>query len=180
MSDSPWILVARIVRPQGRRGEVVAEIHTDFPESFALRRRLFLIAPDATAPAREVVLAEHRLHQDRIVLKFEGVDSIPEAEALRDFEVAIPIDERVPLKDETFYISDLLGCMLVNTRSGSEPVGRILSVDRESSSAPLLVVQPAAGGEILIPFARAYLKHVDVANKRIEMELPEGLLDLNR
>jgi 16S rRNA processing protein RimM len=182
MSDNTWIVVARIVRPQGRRGEVLAEILTDFPERFALRKRLFLLGPADGADAREVTLEEHRLHQRRIALKFAGIDSISQAETLRDCDVAIPAEERAPLDADTFYVSDLIGCNLVDLRSGLGPIGRITGVDREATTTPLLVLRPAdsAEAEILVPFARAYLRRVDIANKCVEMELPEGLLDINK
>jgi 16S rRNA processing protein RimM len=179
MSDSTWMIVARIVRPQGRRGEVLAEILTDFPERFALRKRLFLLPTGGGSEAREVVLEEHRLHKDRIALKFAGVESISDAEELRGLDVAIPAAERAPLDDDTFYISDLVGCSVIDLRSGSQTIGEVMDVDRESSSTPLLVLRGAGGAELLVPFARAYLKNIDPANKRLEMELPEGLLDLN-
>jgi 16S rRNA processing protein RimM len=174
-SSSPeWVLVARLVRPQGRHGEVLADLLTDFPERFAQRRRLYLLSPEL--PAKPVELENHWLHQGRVVLKFTGIDSIEDAEALRGHEVAIPGNERAPLEDGAVYISDLIGCLLIDSGTGSE-VGVIADVDREASAAPLLVIAGAA--EILIPFARAFQPRIDLAAKRIEMRLPEGLVDLN-
>ena len=106
-----WVLLARIVRPQGRRGEVLADIFTDFPQHFAERKQLFLRPPaggrrDTTREAR---VESHWLHKGRVVLKFSQVDSIAEAETLRGFEVVIPREARLPLVGDAFYISDLLG-----------------------------------------------------------------------
>ena len=171
-----WVVVARIVRPQGRHGEVLADLLTDFPEKFAERRRLFLLAAN-TSP-REVALESHWLHQGRVVLKLAGVESIDEAETLRGIEVAIPRAERAPLEDGAVYIADLVGCQLIDAKSGT-PIGEVADVDRESTATPLLVIETAASGQVLVPFAKAYRPSVDLAAKKISMELPDGLLDLN-
>src|SRR5208337_4561835 len=177
MSDADWAILARLVRPQGRHGEILADLLTDFPERFAERKRLFLVASETSrAPAREVTLERHWLHKGRVVLKFSGIDSINDAELLRGLLVAIPASERAHLTDGAVYSSDLIGGEVVNVSSSPASVGTITDVDRE---AGLLVVQPAGGGEILIPFAKAYLADIDVKGKRIEMRLPDGLLDIN-
>jgi 16S rRNA processing protein RimM len=177
MTSAPWAIVARLVRPQGRHGEILADVLTDFPDRFAQRRCLYLVdAETDPTPAREVTLEQHWLHKGRIVLKFSGVNSINDAETLRNFLVAIPASERVPLTDDAVYISDLIGCEVVDLASSSTPVGRIADVDRE---AGLLIVRPVHGEELLIPFAKDYLVAINTATKRIEMRLPGGLLDIN-
>jgi 16S rRNA processing protein RimM len=177
MSVSDWAIIAQLVRPQGRHGEMVADLLTDFPERFADRKRLCLLASESdTTPAREVALDRHWLHKGRIVLKFSGVDSIDEAEKLRGLLVAIPASERVPLSDDSVYISDLIGCEVIDIASSPIQIGQIKNVDRE---AGLLIVQPSKGPEVLIPFAKTYLVNIDLPAKRIEMRLPEGLLDIN-
>ena len=186
-----WVWLARIRRPQGRKGEVFAEILSDFPEKFAERRRLWLLAASMSAPAgrppehaalREIELTNHWLHKGGIVLHFASVDSISAAEALSGLIVAIPRAERAALSEDEAYISDLIGCTLLDVANvaGAKPVpiGEIIDVDRTAGPVPLLVVRGAAG-EILIPFAKSYLRKVDLENKRIEMDLPEGLVDLN-
>ena len=175
-----WVTLARVVRPQGRKGELLADLLTDFPERFAERRRLFLRA-SRTAVPRQVMLEQHWLHKGRLVLKFAGVDSIEQVDALRGNEVLIPRGERAPLDEDSVYIGDLAGCELYD-RASQVTVGRILDVDRESSNMPLIVLKPAAhlsGGELLIPFAKAYLPKIDLGARRMEMTLPEGLLTLN-
>ena len=176
MSHSDWAILAQLVRPQGRHGEILADLLTDFPERFSDRKRLYLLASDAdSTTAREFTLERHWLHKGRVVLKFSGVDSITEAEALRGLFVAIPYSERAQLSDDPVYIGDLIGCEVVEVGSALR-IGAVKDLDRE---AGLLIVQPAKGGEILIPFAKAYLVSIDPSAKRIEMRLPEGLLDIN-
>jgi 16S rRNA processing protein RimM len=183
-----WVWLARIRRPQGRKGEVLAEILTDFPEKFAERRQLWLLAVDASAHAgglaasaapREVELANHWPHKGGIVLHFAGVDSISAAEELKGMVVAVPQAERAPLAADEAYIGDLIGCLLVDV-AGAEAVnvGEIEDVNRTAGPAPLLVVR-GARGEVLIPFAKSYLRRIDLEGKRVEMALPEGLVDLN-
>jgi 16S rRNA processing protein RimM len=127
-------------------------------------------------PSREITLESHWLHKGRVVLKFAGIDSINDAEGLRGFDVVIPASERAELNDGSVYISDLIGCEVVDLASEAHSIGTIADVDRQAS---LLIVQPAKGGEHLIPFAQAYLVKIDVAAKRVEMRLPEGLLEIN-
>ena len=171
-----WTILARLVRTQGRRGEILADILTDFPERFADRKRLFLVSSETSgAAAREVQLESHWLHKGRVVLKFSGVDSINDAEPLRGLLVAIPASERSVLADDSVYVGDLIGCEVFDLNASRE-VGVVADVDRD---AGLLVVKTPAGEEALVPFAKAYLITMDIAGKRIEMRLPEGLLDIN-
>jgi 16S rRNA processing protein RimM len=174
MSD--WVNLALLIRTQGRWGELLAEILTDFPERFAERTHLHLRKPGAVAPLREIVLESHWLHKDRIVLKFAGVDSMNDAELLRGLEVVIPREQRAPLDDDAAYIDDLVGCTLVDRNSG--PVGAIVDVDRESTLGALLVLETGAG-EALVPFVKAYEPVLDLAARTMTMTLPAGLLDVN-
>jgi 16S rRNA processing protein RimM len=187
-SPEDWVWLARIRRTQGRKGEVFAEILTDFPEKFAERKRLWLL-PDSAAKSahsmvadaspREVELIAHWLHKSGIVLHFAGVDSISAAETLKGLIVALPSSERAALAEDEIYTGDLIGCALIDV-AGAKPVtvGKIESVDRSSGTVALLVVGGAAG-EVLIPFAKNYLRKIYLEAKRVEMALPEGLIDLN-
>jgi 16S rRNA processing protein RimM len=180
-----WVWLARIRRPQGRKGEVFADILTDFPERFADRRRLWLLAEGAAAgrsaapAAREVELVHHWLHKGGVVLHFAGVDSISAAETLAGLIVALPQAQRAPLAEDEFYVGDLIGCELFDV-SGASPtnVGEIEDVDRTAGPVALLVVRGAAG-EVLVPFAKSYLRGIDLVGRRVEMALPAGLADLN-
>src|SRR5450755_2580340 len=105
VSDSPLVLLARLIRPQGRHGEILADILTDFPERFADRKRLCLTKSlgKSAGPPREVALERHWLHKGRVVLKFAGIDSINDAELLRGMDVSIPREERATLADDAVY-----------------------------------------------------------------------------
>lgn len=176
-----WVWLARIRHPQGRKGEVFAAILTDFPERFSERRRLWLLdeRADALAP-RAVELKHHWLHKGGVVLHFADVDTISDAERLAGLIVAIPLEERAALSEDEVYISDLVGCILVDVAKPDRPavVGEIEDVDRDAGPAPILMVRGACG-EVLVPFAKSYLRKIDLDGKRVEMALPEGLVDLN-
>jgi 16S rRNA processing protein RimM len=179
-----WAWLARIRRTQGRKGEVFADILTDFPEKFAERKRLWLL-PEGGSPARaasaprEVELIAHWLHKGGIVLHFAGIDSISAAETLTGMVVAIPQAERAPLAEDEAYIGDLIGCTLVDV-APSEPktLGQIEDVDTTAGPAPLLVIH-GKSGDVLVPFAKSYLRKLDLAARRVEMALPDGLVELN-
>jgi len=177
-----WVWLARIRHTQGRKGEVFADILTDFPEKFAERRNLWLLAASAAGsctPAREVELINHWLHKGGIVLHFAGVDSITAAEALKGRVVAIPRTARAALAEDEVYTGDLIGCTLVDVAQANPvTVGEVEDVDQSAGPVALLVVRGAAG-EVLIPFAKSYLRKIELAAKRVEMALPEGLVDLN-
>jgi 16S rRNA processing protein RimM len=172
-----WTILARLVRPQGRHGEILADILTDFPERFRDRKRLFLVPQETSGTsAREMALENHWLHKGRVVFKFAGIDSINDADTLRGLLVAIPAEERAQLPEDTVYISDLIGCEVVDLNAGEAVIGVVEDFDRD---AGVLAVKTAAGAEALIPFAKAYLVRMDLAGKRIEMRLPAGLLEIN-
>jgi 16S rRNA processing protein RimM len=187
-----WVWLARLRRPQGRKGELYADILTDFPEKFSERKQLWLLKENASPRTeqmhaqsldlpRKVTLSNHWLHKGGIVLHFEGVNSISDAEALAGLIVAIPLEQRAPLAEDEAYIGDLMGCTVFDVATGQPVViGEVESVDRTAGPVPLLVVRGAGGtDEILIPFAKSYLRNVDIESKRIEMALPVGLVNLN-
>jgi 16S rRNA processing protein RimM len=176
-----WAWLARIRKPQGRKGEVFADILTDFPNLFAERRQLTLLNASGEK-LRTVELINNWPHKGAIVLHFAGVNSITEAEALTGLIVAIPREARAPLAEDEVFIGDLIGCQLIDTATTPpRTLGLIEDVDRTAGPVALLVVRPSDPGkeELLIPFAKAYLKKIDLAAKTLEMILPEGLTDLN-
>ena len=188
--NDDWVWLARIRHTQGRKGEVFADILTDFPEKFSERKKLWLLPGSTSASAnatvdalpRQVELAAHWPHKGGIVLHFAGVDSISAAETLAGLIVAIPRAQRAPLAEDEVHISDLIGCAVfdLNGAGSLDPVlvGHIENVDRTAGPVPLLIVT-GSKGEVLIPFAKSFLRKLDIEARRVEMALPEGLLDLN-
>lgn len=158
---------------------MLAELHTDFPERFAERRQLLALAVDGSH--RELQLEEHWFHKGGVVLKFAGVDSITEAEQLGRVELQIPSEQRAPLDEGEAFVSDLVGCEVWAATSG-EPqlLGMVKDLQFGAGEAPLLVIRQKVGStdDLLVPFAAEFLKSTDLKRRRIEMQLPEGLLEL--
>jgi 16S rRNA processing protein RimM len=168
-----------VLKPQGRRGEVLAELHTDFPQRFAERPQLWGLAPDGSR--RELRLEEHWFHKKGVVLKFAGVDSISDAEQLAGWELQIPREERTELEAGAAYVSEIVGCD-VWINGGQRFLGRVTGVQFGAGEAPLLVVKLpvcASENEVLAPFAEEFIEKFDAAAKRIDMRLPQGLLELD-
>ena len=176
--EQEFIVVARILRPQGRRGEVLAEILTDFPEKFSERKQLWLAAENASN-GREYALEDHWLHKGHVVLKFSGIDSIDEAETLSGMLAQIRRHARSELEPGAVYVSDLIGSSVIDVASGQRrTIGRIDNVQRGIGAAPLLAVRDGQR-EFEVPFAEAYIVRFDAAGKVLEMNLPPGLLEVN-
>lgn len=171
--------MARVLGPQGRRGEVLAELHTDFPERFEERRQLWALVPDGSR--EELTVEEHWFHKGGVVLKFAGVESISDAERLKGWEIQVPSEQRSELEPGSAYVSEIVGAD-VWINAGQRFLGRVSEVQFGAGEAPLLVVKLpvcAAQNEVLVPFAEEFVKKFDVAAKRIDMEVPEGLLELD-
>lgn len=166
------IAVARAVKTRGLRGEIVAELLTDFPERFEGLEELIAVAPDGKRMTLR--LAEHWLHQNRIVLKFAGYDSIEAASALVGYELAVPESERVELEEDEFYDWELEGCR-VETIAG-EQLGRVREVLKTGANE-VLVVENEQKREYLIPLAEEICVAIDIEEKLIRVDAPEGLLE---
>jgi 16S rRNA processing protein RimM len=171
---SDFITLARVVKTQGRHGEVAAEIHSDIPGRFAEGMRLFALG--SSQDRRELVVDDLWPHKGLLVLKFAGVDSISEAEALVGNELQVPWSERVNLAPGWTFVSDLLGSLVYDD---GRAIGRIEDVQFGAGEAPLLIVADGAGKTFDIPFAEAYLEAVDLQQRQVRMSLPEGLLEVN-
>jgi 16S rRNA processing protein RimM len=162
-----------VLKTQGRHGEVATELHSDVPDRFRVGLRLSALAQDESR--RELQVEELWPHKGHLVLKFAGVDSISDAEALVGCELQVPRSERAQLDPGWNYISDLIGCVVFD--AGRE-IGKIEDVQFGTGEAPLLIVV-AGNKRCEIPYAEAYLKSVDLEHKQIHMLLPEGMLELN-
>jgi 16S rRNA processing protein RimM len=148
-------------------------LHTDVPGRFSLGLRLFALAKDDTR--RELQIEELWPHKGHLILKFAGVDSISDAETLVGCELQVPSSQRAELESGWNYVSDLIGCVVFD--AGRE-IGKIEDVQFGAGEAPLLIVSQGSKRHE-IPYADAYLKSVDLEHKQIQMQLPEGMLELN-
>jgi 16S rRNA processing protein RimM len=171
-NDGGAVLVGRVVRPQGNRGEVVVAPETDRPEE-----RFNVGAPVTVVHegrSRTLTVRESRAHDGRWVVGFEGVNTIDDAEALRGAELTIDAEALPALETGRYYLHDLAGCT-VETTAGAR-VGVVEKIDTSVGTTVLVV--GAGGREVLVPFAAEICRVVDVAGKRIVIDPPEGLLDL--
>lgn len=186
--------LARLLRPQGRRGELLADLLTGFPELLSSTDGVYVVPAGACSPLPDAqrTLVESQWmptgrNAGRVVVKLAGCDSISAAELLAQNQLMIPVTERPALDPDTFYVSDLVGCALydgetlagevIDVEFATSPDGRV----RIDDAAPLLVVQRAGQSDedepVLVPLVRAFLQQVDMAQHRIVMNLPDGLLD---
>ena len=169
-----FITLARVVKTQGRHGEVAVEVHSDVPDRFTEGMKL-LVLGKAGGTRRDLEVEDFWSHKGLLVLKFQGIETMSDAEALIGSELQVPRNERAELESGWRYVSDLVGSTVFD--HGRE-IGQIEDVQFGAGEAPLLIVSKA-GKEFDIPFAEAYLEQVDLAQKRVRMNLPEGMLEIN-
>jgi 16S rRNA processing protein RimM len=174
-ANGEFITLARVVKTQGRRGEVAAQTHSDVPGRFVFGMKLFVL-PKSQDSRRELEVEDLWPHKGLLVLKFRGVDSIFDAELLIGSELQVLSTQRADLEPGWSYISDLIGCVVLDQ---SREIGRIEDVQFGAGEAPLLMVANAAGKKFEVPFAEAYLEAVDTAQRQVRMNLPEGMLEVN-
>lgn len=195
-----WVIVARILRPRGNKGEVAAELLTDFPARLTQLTEVFLGASNSAA------MSEPRLtgviscwlsqnHKGQAVFHFAGCNSISEAEKFRGLDVLLPIEKRTRLAAGQYFVDDLIGCSVFENFAkpsllASSPcslatapalLGKVKDVQFTGegvAGTPLLAVDTSAG-ELLIPLAEDICTHIDTIARRIDVFLPEGLHDLN-
>lgn len=168
------VVVARAVKTRGLKGELVAELLTDFPDRFADISSLIALSPNGE---RELVeLENYWFQQDRVVLKLVGFDSIETATRFVDYVFAVPEAERVELESGYFYNWELEDCA-VETSEGAQ-IGRVSEVLRLGGEIDTLAVEDAAGKRYLIPMVESIVLDVDVAARKIRIDPPEGLLEL--
>ena len=163
-----WIAVPLLGKTRGIRGEITALALSPKPERFEGLEEVFLFGN-----GERLEVENTWFHQGTLIFKFRGVDTISDAERLYGAEVRLPIERRIPLEPGEFFQSDLLGCDIVDRRSG-QSLGRV-SAWQDGGGSGLLVV----GDGLLIPFVRAICVEIDTAGRRIAVDLPEGLKDLN-
>jgi len=169
LPEDGWIAIAVLGKTRGNRGELTAFPLSGKPERFQTLQEVFLFG---SGTRYEVESAW--FHQETLIFKFRGVDTISAAELLNGAEVRIPLEQRTPLEPGEFFQDDLLGCQVIDRRSG-QTLGKVTGW-QDGGGSGLLVVNEG----LLIPFARSICVEIDPADKRIAVELPEGLQDLNR
>ena len=178
MSPDPkgeFITLARVVKTQGRIGEVAAEIHTDVPDRFTVGMKLSALAKSGDA-RREVEIEDLWPHKSLLVMKFVGIDSINDAELLIGAELQVPGEQRAELEQGWNYISDLVGCTVID--AGRE-IGKIEDVQFGAGEAPLLIVTDKNGKKYDVPYAEAYLEKIDLKERQVRVKLPQGMLEVN-
>ena len=166
------VLIARAVKTHGLKGEVVAELLTDFPERFEDLEEVVLVSPAGEQKIGS--LEDFWLQRDRVVLKLGGYDDVDAAKQLIGYEFAVPESDRVELEDDEFYDWELEGCTV---KVGDENIGQVRSV-MKTGGAEILVVSDESGNEKLVPLAASIVVAIDPAAKTIVVDPPEGLLDL--
>lgn len=167
------VVIARAVRTHGLKGEIVAELLTDFPERFEDLDELILVSPAGERKLGQ--LEAHWFQKDRVVLKLAGYDDVDRAKELVGYDFAVPEADRVPLEEDEFYDWELEGCTV---RAGDGNIGEVRSVMRTGGAAPVLVVADDSGTERLVPLAAEIVVSIDKATRVILIDPPEGLLDL--
>lgn len=168
------VLVGRVARTHGHRGAVIVNPDTDFPEArFAAGATVWMLREGGAVP---VAIRDAMFHNGRPVLTLEGVETMNDAERLRGAELRVPERELQALPDGAFYIFQLVGCEVRTV--GGETVGPVTAVEGELGSQRLSVASP--DGEVLVPLVTAICVSIDVAGRRIVIDPPAGLLDVNR
>jgi 16S rRNA processing protein RimM len=165
------VAVAKILKTRGLRGETVAELLTDFPERFENLEQVTGIAP--TGGHLDLKIEKFWFQKGRVILKFAGYDTVEAAEALRNYEVCVPESEAVELDEGEFFDWELKDCR-VETLQGVE-IGAVREVMR-TGGTEILVVQ-GADKEYLVPFSETICVRVDIEEKLIRIDPPEGLLE---
>ena len=167
------VLVGRIARTHGHRGQVIVDPATDFPDQrFAAGAVLHTMRDGQPGT---VTITAMRMHQGRPVLTIGGIDTMDAAETLAGVELRVPESALAPLPDGMFYEHDLIGCTLVTT--GGREVGTVRTV--EGGGGTIRLIAGAGREEIQVPLVHEICVTIDVARKRIVIDPPDGLLDVN-
>ena len=166
------VVIARAVRTHGLKGEIVAELLTDFPERFEDIDELVLVSPSGERTSGQ--LENFWFQKDRVVLKLAGYDDVERAKALIGYDFGVPESDRVPLESDEFYDWELEGCTV---KVGDKSIGQVRSV-MKTGGAEILVINDEAGKEQLVPLAEPIVVEIDTTAKTIVIDPPEGLLEL--
>ena len=169
-----FIAIARIARTRGNRGEVLADLYTDFPDRFNLLREVWLESDDGHRQL--LALEDSWEHKGRRVIKFAGIDDISSAEAFVGYWIKIPADQAMPLPEGTYFDHDLIGCVVQDTRGNH--IGIVSEVLHIGANNCLVVRD--LDREFLIPAVESICIKISTREKRILVDPPEGLMDLSK
>lgn len=167
------LLIGRVARAHGNRGQVIVNPETDFPEDRFQAGRSIFVGPEGSAARREI--REVRFHQGRPILTFSDVTTMDDAEALAGADLWVAAADVAPLPDGTFYRHDLIGCRVVDV--DETVVGTVTRVEGTLERSHLVV--QGNRGEMMIPLAAEICVRVDPRARLIVVDPPEGLLDVN-
>ncbi len=167
-----FVGIARIVKTRGIRGEVSAELLTDFPERFASVGQVRILCSENQYWED---LERYWFHQERIILKFRDRDLPDAVQELVGGEVQIPEDQRVSLPEGSYYDSDLIGCRVLE---GEELLGKVFRILRMGAEMSNLVIVGEKGQELMVPLVQKMITRIDVQQKLIQVKLPPGLVEL--
>lgn len=167
------VVIARVVRARGIRGEVACAVETDFPERLLSLEQVTIWMPDGSR--FKVNVEDHWFHKDRVILKFEGYDTMTAAQNLAGGRLVIAEADLEPLGEGQFFEHQVIGSEAV-TPDGRN-LGRVTKLMR-TGGTDVIVLESADGREQLVPFADEICTEVDVKAKRITIDPPEGLLEL--
>lgn len=168
------LVVARIGRAHGIKGEVTVEVRTDEPELRLGPGAVLLTDPASTGP---LTIETGRVHSGRLLLRFEGVRDRNAAEALRNTLLIAEVDpEELPEEEDEYYDHQLMDLDVV-TKDGVE-VGRITEISHLPSQ-DLFIVERPDGSEVMIPFVESIVTEIDLAEQRAIIDPPPGLIDDN-
>ena len=174
MNWEAMALVGRITRAHGLRGQVILNLETDFPEErFQPGAAVFI---ERQGRAEPLTITSVRFHRERPIVGLGGIETVDDAEALAGHELRVPVERLAALPPGTYYRHDLIGCR-VETTSGAA-VGVVSDVEGTLAGSRLVV--DGAAGEVLIPLVAEICPEVDPAGRRIVIDPPPGLVDLNR
>lgn len=172
MSRNRLVSVARVIKPQGNKGEVAADLLTDFPQRFSHLEKVYLQEDDRSP--FPLGLEAFRFHKQRIILKFSGIDDIGAAEGLRGHEVRIDRENLLDLPQGTYYQFDLIDCVAKDSRG--HILGKVTEVLEAGGNFLLSLRRDQK--ELLVPFAKDIVRSVDLSKKELICELPPGLEEL--
>ncbi|MGH9475248.1 MAG: ribosome maturation factor RimM [Terriglobales bacterium] len=173
--DLNWVTLARLVKTQGRRGELAAEVLSDVPGRFDALRRVWLLGRQGER--RELALSRTWPHQRWLVLAFAEIHDLSGAEPWVGALLQVPKAERAPAPPDHYFRDDLVGCLVYD---GERLLGTLTEIEPVAGAPDLLHVADGRGGEVLIPFAADYIEALAVDRRQLRLRLPDGLVEINR